>query len=404
MMKTDIKSFADMEWQLRWKSHYGTHTDCFFARRVNFWRDLFPKALCEKLMDRSIGESVDVSFNVGEIIPSPDPKKLSRIRHSRFDKSFRPDMSIYPRQGRFYPKGILKDISNVFRANVEPFRCAEVNGSDLLVDFNHPLAGTELHVKATIRGIEPKPPEKGGGLCKDWMEIITAGPGMQSRWNGQPTDFFTDNPFTRTDESSDGNFYQKARFVNHIDTTAIEHISALYEKLLNPGCKVLDLMSSWKSHIPPHLKLEKFTGLGLNLEELAKNEQLTDIVIHDLNERPVLPFEDESFDAVICTVSVEYLTDPLTVFEDVGRILKQGGCFVTTFSNRWFPPKVITIWPQLHEFERMGLISEYFLLSKRFEKISTYSVRGLPRPEGDKYYGELDVSDPVYGVWAYKHF
>jgi FKBP-type peptidyl-prolyl cis-trans isomerase 2 len=403
MMKTNMKNFADMELQLQWKSDNGTHTDCFFARRVNFWRDLFPKALQEKLMDRSIGDSVEVSFNVGEIIAGPDPKKTFRIRHSQFDKSFWPGTIIYPRQGRFYPKGILKDVANVFRANVEPFRCAEVDDSHILVDFNHPLAGTELHVKATIREIEPKPPEKGGGMCNDWLEILTAGAGMQIRWNGQPTNFFSDYPFTRADESSDRNFYEKPRFVNHIDKTAIENISDLYERVIHPDSNVLDLMSSWKSHIPTHLKMGRVTGLGMNLEELKENRQLTNIVIHDLNENPVLPFENESFDTVICTVSVEYLTDPLPVFEEVGRILKKGGCFITTFSNRWFPPKVITIWPQLHEFERMGLVSEYFMLSKRFERISTYSIRGLPRPEGDKYYGELFVSDPVYGVWAYKH-
>jgi SAM-dependent methyltransferase len=140
----------------------------------------------------------------------------------------------------------------------------------------------------------------------------------------------------------------------------------------------------------------------MNREELEKNEQLRDFEVHDLNENPALPFQDGSFDAVICNASVEYLTDPLAVFKEVGRVLKHAGCFLLTFSNRWFPPKVIAVWEQLHEFERMGLVTEYFLQSERFEKIHTYSIRGLPRPEGDKYYGKMLVSDPVYGVWAYK--
>jgi len=403
MIKTDMKNFADIELQLKWESRYGKHIDSFFAGRVNFWRDILPKALLEKLMNRSIGDSVDTSFNAGEIIPNTDPKKLFDIKHSQFDKTFLPDRTVHPRQGRFYPKGILKGIANVFRANMEPFRCAEVHDSNILVDFNHPLAGTQLHVKATIRGIKSKPGEKGGGMSNDWMEILTTGPGMQIRWNGQPTDFFSDNPFARMDEASDKHFYEKPRFVNHLDDTAIENISELYGKVLRDGDTVLDLMSSWKSHIPPHSNPGKVTGLGMNLEELKENERLTDTVIHDLNENIALPFVDESFDGVICTVSVEYLTHPLAVFKEVGRILKRGGYFIVTFSNRWFPPKVIAIWQHLTEFERMGLVSEYFLLSEEFEKLHTHSIRGLPRPEKDKYYGELFVSDPVYGIWAYKH-
>jgi SAM-dependent methyltransferase len=404
MIKTDINNLVDLEFELQWKSRYGAHTDCFFAKRVNLRWDVLPKALVEKLMNRCIGDSVDATFDAGEIIPGPDPTKLFRVKLSQFDNEFRPDAIIYPRQGRFYPKGILRDVANVFRSNKEPFRCVEVNDSDILVDFNHPLAGTEMHVKATIREImdNKRPTYRMGLMVTDWMEAVTTGPGLQIRWNGQSTDFFSDNAFARTDEAPDSHFYEKSRFVSHIDETAIENISALYGKVINPGSSVLDLISGWKSHIPPHLKLGKVTGLGMNPEELRKNEQLTDIAIHDLNENTVLPFGDESFDAVICTVSVEYLTNPLAVFKEVGRILKHGGCFALTFSNRWFSPKVINVWQQIYEFERMGLVSEYFLLSESFEQIHTYSIRGLPRPEGDRYYGELLLSDPVYGVWAYK--
>jgi SAM-dependent methyltransferase len=352
-------------------------------------------------MNRSVGDCVEQSFGAGEILPGPDPSKRFRIRHSQFEGNFRAGTIVHPRQGRFYPKGILKDVANVFGANIEPFRCAEVTDSGILVDFSHPLSGKELHVQACIRGIMTGTAGT-GGPSKDWMEILTAGPGMQVRWNGQPTDFFSDTPFARSDEQPDGQFYGKPRFVNHLDYTAIAGVSGLYGRMLHEGDRVLDLMSSWTSHLPSRLTLKNVTGLGLNPEELKRNERLTRAVIQDLNEDPVLPFDDESFDAVICTVSVEYLTQPVAVFKDAGRILRPGGCFVATFSNRWFPPKAVNVWQQIHEFERMGLVSEYFLLSGQFGDIGTYSVRGLPRPEGDKYYGELSVSDPVYGVWAYR--
>jgi len=402
-MKTGPNNLADIEFQLQWKSHHGIHTDCYFARRVNFWRDVFPKTLCDSLMNRSIGDVVEVSFEPGAAVQKPEPAKLFRIRHSQFDEEFHTGTLIRPRRGRYYPKGMLRDVGNVFSVNIEPFRLAEIDDSGILVDFNHPLAGTAIHLRAIIRGVESKRPERGGGMCKDWMETITGGPGMQVRWNGHPTEFLSDNPFERTDKLPDSEFYRKPRFVNHIDRTAIGYISGLYKEVLSPDVNVLDLMSSWQSHLPRDLELARVTGLGLNREELEQNERLTDFVIHDLNENPVLPFGDESYDAVICTVSVEYLTNPLAVFREVGRILRPGGCLMLTFSNRWFPPKVITIWQQLHEFERMGLVSEYFFDLGRFGPVQTHSMRNLSRPEDDKYAATLSVSDPVYAVWAYKN-
>jgi hypothetical protein len=402
MEKTASNSLAAIEFQLQWKSDHGTHTDCLFADKVNLSWDILPKLLLDQLMNRTVGERIDMSFGPGEILPKHNPSKRFSIKHSQFDNHYRPEMEIAPRQGRFYPKGLLKDVANVFRVNKELFRCAEIDDSRILVDFNHPLAGKPLRINAIIRGIMTKNRDAGGGPCNDWIEILTTGPGMQIRWNGHPTDFFADNPFVRSDENPDGRFYEKPRLVNHIDGKAIEIISALYEQNLHAGDRVLDLMSSWTSHLPSQLTLGNLTGLGMNPEELNNNTRLTDSVVHDLNENPVLPFGDALFDAVICTVSVEYLTQPVAVFREVGRILKPGGCFCLSFSNRWFPPKVIHIWKNIHEFERMGLVSEYFLLSESFTNISTFSIQGLRRPETDKYYGQLFVSDPVYGVWAYK--
>ena len=131
-----------------------------------------------------------------------------------------------------------------------------------------------------------------------------------------------------------------------------------------------------------------------------KNRQLSDYIVHDLNQTPELPYADNSFDAIISTVSVEYLTQPLLVFAEAARVLRPQGYFIVTFSNRWFPPKVIRIWQELQDFERMGLILEYFHRTKGFTRLRTYSVRGLPRPMSDKYYPEQKISDPVYAVWG----
>ncbi len=125
-------------------------------------------------------------------------------------------------------------------------------------------------------------------------------------------------------------------------------------------------------------------------------------MVQDLNLNSKLPFESNSFDAVICSVSVEYLVDPLAVFAEVGRILRPDGYFILTFSNRWFPTKAINIWKELHEFERMGLVLEYFIRSGGFENLQTFSIRGLPRPHDDKYFPDLWYSDPIYAVWGQK--
>ena len=189
--------------------------------------------------------------------------------------------------------------------------------------------------------------------------------------------------------------------VQHIDDTAIDTIRQLYGRLVRPESRVLDLMSSWVSHLPEKLALKSVTGLGMNNEELQANDRLSDLCVHDLNNNPYLPFDDNVFDAAICTVSVEYLVHPFEVFEEINRVLAPGGVFIVTFSNRWFPPKAISIWPQLHEFERMGLVLEFFLKSGQYTKLHTYSMRGLPRPANDKYASQILFSDPVYAVWGY---
>jgi SAM-dependent methyltransferase len=162
-------------------------------------------------------------------------------------------------------------------------------------------------------------------------------------------------------------------------------------------------MGSWVSHLPPTLELKSLTVLGMNRDELNANPRASERVVHDLNLQPVLPFEAGRFDAVICTASVEYLVRPFEVFDEVARVLRADGRFILTFSNRWFAPKAIRVWPELHEFERMGMVLEYFLKSGQYRGLETYSMRGLPRPENDKYFGRLYHSDPVYAVWGRKN-
>ena len=104
---------------------------------------------------------------------------------------------------------------------------------------------------------------------------------------------------------------------------------------------------------------------------------------------------------VVCTASIEYLVRPQAVLTEVLRVLRPGGVFAVTFSNRWFPSKAIQVWTELHEYERLGMVTQW-LQQAGFERLHTLSSRGWPRPESDAHFSETALSDPLYAVWGFK--
>jgi hypothetical protein len=399
MNKVSPDALASMQFELKWQHDQVSHSDGFFARSVNLWRDYFPKELHDKLIGHKTGETIHLAELPAGSLPDFKPEQVVRLPNNRFNLQLN-DRATLPRFGRFYPKGLLSGLSNIFPGNITPFRYGRADESGFEANLNHPLAGRPASLSVRIGKIFNKIDER-GGTSIDWLENVSNGPGMQARMNGRPTDFFTGGAFDRPDTRPDDVFYETPRMVNHLDAKARELITGLYSGLLPQHGKVLDLMSSWNSHLPENMAFKEVVGLGLNRRELAANSQLTDHLVQDLNVEPVLPFNSAGFDAVICTASVEYLTSPLAVFDEVARVLKPGGIFIVTFSNRWFPPKAINIWQNCHEFERLGLTTEYFLQSEKYDKIQTWSMRGYPRPADDKYFPAQPLSDPVYAVWGY---
>ncbi len=399
-MRITGESIADIVFRLEWKSTLAAHTQVQYAKKVNFWRDCFPNQFYDDLIGKPVHAFVQRRFLPGEFLPLPDEKNIFNIVPSQFKQSPQGN-NVTARKGRFYPKGILTGISNVFSENIEPFRVLETSDTHIRVDFNHPLAGKAILLSAEILKIHPTKDERGGS-CADWTGILTNGAGMQAGWNTDATDFFSDRPFERADENTDCIFYQSPRFVSHMDDYAKQTVTNFYGQYLKTGMRILDLMASWESHLPSDLAFDEVTGLGLNQSELSKNPVLSSNVVHDLNANPALPFESDAYDAVVCTASVEYLIQPFKVFQEVHRVLKPKGVFVVTFSNRWFPPKAINIWTCLHEFERMGLVTSYFLETGGFDSIGTFSSSGFPRPKTDPYYGEYLMSDPVFAVTGQK--
>jgi SAM-dependent methyltransferase len=203
---------------------------------------------------------------------------------------------------------------------------------------------------------------------------------------------FQPEHFARLDESADPLFYREARKVVHIDEPAIATVAQFFRDALPSDGVILDLMSSWRSHWPSDLPKQRLAGLGLNAEEMRDNPDLDDYVVHDLNADPNLPFESDTFDAVVVTVSIQYMTRPVDVFRDVHRILKPGGLFAVIYSNRMFPTKAVAIWRMLNDQEHADLIATYFRHAGHFVDLQAQSHT----PPAVAY------SDPIYVVMARK--
>lgn len=175
----------------------------------------------------------------------------------------------------------------------------------------------------------------------------------------------------RIDESPDADFYSVARLVVHIDDATIAALTGFYGEILLPGADVLDLMSSWVSHLPASLDLGRVAGLGMNGEELAANPRLTEHTVRDLNRMPSLPYDDASFDFVLNAVSVQYLARPLEVFAEIARVLRPGGRSIVAMSHRCFPTKAIRAFHVPGANERFRLVEAYHAECGLFDDIES---------------------------------
>lgn len=398
--RTNAQAMCAMAFTLSWCSGHARHTEQLVAPKLNLWRDILPFELEPDLMDKPVGHRARHVYAPGELIVPYQPELCFNVSRRAFHRDLLRNHDVAPRAGRFYPRAFISGSRGIYPDELLPFRIGSVSRDMLCCDLNNPLADKGLVLDARILDVW-----SGGDnearCCNDVAEMVTRnGPGMQARWRGRPTEFWSDEPFARADDEPDAAFYAKPRMVSHVDRTASGEIARLYRRLLPRGGRVLDLMASWESHLPADHGLHSVVGLGLNADEMSANPLLAKHAVHDLNRQPALPFADAEFDAVICSLSIEYLVDPFAVFADVARVLKPGGRFVTTFSDRWFPPKAIGLWQNLHEFERPGLVLEYFLRDGLFGDLETWSLRGLPRPADDRYAAYRADSDPVFAVWG----
>jgi SAM-dependent methyltransferase len=202
----------------------------------------------------------------------------------------------------------------------------------------------------------------------------------------------------KLDETDDALFYDYPRFVTHVDDGFIQQLTDLYRERLKPDTRILDMMSSWVSHLPEEMTFAHVEGHGMNAEELARNPRLNHYFVQNLNQNQLLPLPDQSFDAVLNTVSVQYLQRPEAVFAEIYRILKPGGLAIVSFSNRMFFQKAIQAWVEASEPQRVELVKRYFEQIPGFGNIETIA-RQPSVPPFLQLLG-MGGGDPFYAVMA----
>jgi SAM-dependent methyltransferase len=204
-------------------------------------------------------------------------------------------------------------------------------------------------------------PKKGISL-PDLAEIENAVP---KDWSGAENPFLSSDAntmFGRLDASPDTIFYTDPRFVEHVDENAVEIMTKyISTQAISPGDSVLDLCSSWTSHVDSGMaqQVKRFAGLGMNSKELEGNAALTEWAVQDLNNNPKLPYDDNSFDVVLCQLSIDYLTKPLEVLREAGRVLKSGGKIHILFSNRLFLSKAVGLWTGADDLDHAYYVGCY---------------------------------------------
>lgn len=393
----DYSTYADIELKIEWESDQAIHTERHFFQGINFWRDFFPGMLGDKLQAAPDGEWVSETMPASDLVPAYSQSNIATLDKKKIQPVGKGNIIVTPQQGRFYPRRIITGSAGVTSEEFQPLRVIDVKDNSFTVDLNHPLAQKSLKVSLRVDGERYEGKEERGGRCNDIVyETVMGGPGLQAPLPAG-SDFYTEGSHDRIDDAM---HYQKATLEDTFDRASARQLTELYASLLKPGDQVLDMMCGAQSYLPQDIDDLRVTGMGLNQEELSANKQLTYTVVHNVNQTPILPFENDRFDVVVFTAAVEYLIDPKTSFSELKRITKPGGHIMVTFTDHWNTLKSILLWPELHPFERLGLVLDYFLTTNDLTNLHTETIQGLLRPEDDKYANKKLYADPVFAVYG----
>ncbi|MFO0039758.1 MAG: class I SAM-dependent methyltransferase [Synechococcaceae cyanobacterium] len=162
----------------------------------------------------------------------------------------------------------------------------------------------------------------------------------------------------KLDPGDDALFYAEPRFVQHLDAAFRERLTTLYRERIPAEAVVLDLMSSWVSHLPEEGRYATVIGHGLNAAELAANPRLDRHWVQNLNQNQRLPLEDASVDVTLVVAGWQYLQEPEAVAAELARVVRPGGQLIVAFSNRLFATKAPQVWLEGSDRERLSLVAE----------------------------------------------
>ncbi|MCG8489878.1 MAG: class I SAM-dependent methyltransferase [Chromatiales bacterium] len=399
----ESQGLASVTLTAHWSDTQASHEERLHVEKFSIWReaDMLPTPIGRHLAGRQQGDLLEATIQPGDILENWHSARQIVTKPASFDRHHRPGLEVSPRLGRFYPQGFFKGVAGIYSEAAEPARIIELSDNRLKVDLNHPLARTPIHLQLAIDKILSGY-DRRGGRCDNPLDELLKFAGLAAPLeSGEDTDFGDDaNGLRRMDDRPDQTFYTTPRLIQHLDSLARQQINTLYRRLIPARAETLDLMASFDSHVQG-IDLSKLHLLGMNQKELSENRAAETRLIQDLNENPSLPFDSDSLDAILCTASIEYLTQPAEVLAETLRVLRPGGILLVSFSNRWFPTKAITIWSEMHEVERLGMVTQW-LRQAGYSELNTFSARGWPRPADDLHAGQTPYSDPVYAVWGYK--
>ena len=304
-----------------------------------------------------------------------------------------------------------------------------------------PQPAQATYTDPKTRILMPDPEEIANAIPKDWtledadnpfsswyanQKRIGSNSGGSSSSSGNPNNKIDNQLFSRLDSSNDALFYKEDRFVEHVDEQAVQLMTNYIAQVLQTasenknnknkdgttrlGISVLDLCSSWTSHIPSSLllssssssvRLDRVAGLGMNANELQANPSLTEWTVQDLNDNPILPYNTESFDVILLQLSIDYLIQPLQVCQELGRVCSHGGTIHILFSNRLFLSKAIALWTGADDVDHVYTVASYlhYCQPNLFGNIvaQDLSVRTKKKKNGGRI-----VGDPLYVVTATK--
>ena len=200
----------------------------------------------------------------------------------------------------------------------------------------------------------------------------------------------------KSDISDDGIFYQQPRFVHHLSDSFRNRLTSLYSEYLLNHHIILDLMSSWVSHLPSNISYKKVIGHGMNEAELSSNERLDKFFVQNLNKKQNMPIEDSSVDVGLIVAGWQYLQYPEKVSLELSRVIKSDSLLIISFTNRAFWTKAPNIWTYSSEEKRIEYVTSVLTSNGwRIEKILN------EKTQDKKLFGFYSSeSDPFFSVIA----